>query len=400
MKFAYTAKSADGKIARGYVEASDARGAAGAMREQKLVPMRITVVKDFGLTGDILARFSRVSSNDVTNFTRQLATMITAGLPLTDALQLLKTQSSPAFAVVAGGLLLDVQAGVPLSGGMAKHPKVFSKMYVALMKAGEAAGVVETVLTRLADSLEKSREFRAKVVGAMIYPAIILVGMVGIGILMMVTVIPKITTLVASMGAALPLGTRLLIGISNFMVNFWWLLLVGVGGGVYIVRKILATPWGRRAWDGFTYKIPIAGKLLQQVMVTELARTLALLVSAGVSIVEALGIVAETAGNVVVESELRQVQKQVEKGFPLSVSMSEVSVFPPIVGQMVAVGEETGKLDEVLTKLSHYYEIESEEKVKGLTAAIEPIIIVVMAVGVGFLVWAVIMPIYNLTSQF
>jgi len=282
---------------------------------------------------------------------------------------------------------------------MGKHPQAFSKVFVSLVKAGEAAGVVETILNRLADNLEKSREFKAKVISAMIYPVIVLLGMVGVMMVMMVVVVPKLTEVYKQFNADLPVATKTVIAISDFMVNYWFIVIILMGGLVAGGVAYLKTPVGKRWWDDLLYKIPIVGPLSKQVMMTELTRTLALLVGAGVSVVEALNIVADALGNVVIESEIKLIAKRVEKGFPISISFSESGHFPPIAGQMIAVGEETGKLDDVLTKLSSYFESESEQKVKGLTAAIEPLIIILLGIGVGFLIFAIILPIYDITNK-
>lgn len=397
MKYKYVARDVTGNVIKGSMEADGSAGAAGALRERKLIP--ITVIEDKPVFSGFNLKFGGVSFEDVTNFTRQLSTMITAGLPLTDALNLLKVQSSPAFKPIVGSILSDVQGGVSLSESMSKHPKVFSKVYVALVRAGEAAGVMETILNRLADNLEKSREFKAKFKAAMIYPVIILVGMVGVMVLMMVVVVPKLTQIYSQFNADLPVATKIVIGISNFMTNFWWLAAIMAVGLVYGIRAYLQTKDGQRRWDSLKYKLPIIGPLSRQVMLTEISRTLSLLLGAGVSIVEALNIVSEALGNVVVEQEVKLIAKRVEKGFPVSVGFAETAEFPPIVSQMMAVGEETGKMDDVLLKLAKYYESESDEAVKGLTTAIEPIILVVLGLGVGFLMFSIILPLYNITNQ-
>jgi type II secretory pathway component PulF len=255
------------------------------------------------------------------------------------------------------------------------------------------------VLTRLADSQEKTREFRGKVTGAMIYPAIISIGMIVVMIIMMVVVVPKLTSLYQDFNAELPLATRILMGISNIFLHYWWAVIIVAGGVIFAVVSYLRTAAGKRTRDKLIFSIPIWGMLSKQIMLTELTRTLALLVSAGVPIVEDLDIVAAVVGNIIIEEDVRRVARQVEKGFPVSIAFSESPFFPPIVGQMIAVGEETGKMDEVLDKLSYYFESESDLKVKGLTTAIEPLIIMVLAVGVGFLMYAVIMPIYDITNK-
>ncbi len=399
MKFSYIAKTSAGVTQKGVVEAETQSAAASLLRDQSLIPVKIKAQpKGISLSMD-LSLGSGVSGGEIATFTRQLATMITAGLPLTDALSLLKNQSSPKLGSIVGAVLLDVQSGVSLSSALEKFPAVFSRVYIALVRAGEAAGVLENILNRLADTAEKSREFTAKVQGALIYPVIILIGMVAVVALMMVVVIPKLTALYADFGAELPLATRIVVGASDFSVKYWWLMIILISIGVYVLRGYINTGLGRRQFDGLIYKIPIFGPLSQKVVLTELTRTLSLLVGAGVSIVEALNIVSTALGNVVMEQEVKLIAKRVERGFPVSISFTESEVFPPIIGQMVAVGEETGKLDDVLAKLSHYFEAESEEKIKGLTAAIEPIILVVLAVGIGFLMYAIVMPIYTITNK-
>ena len=395
MRFRYKARDANGKEVKGVLDAQNAKTAAGIVREKKLTVISISKEQE----GIRFGGWGRVNSSEVTNFTRQLATMISAGLPITDALNLLRLQAGPQMSEAVGQIMVDVQAGISLSEALSKHPTLFPKVYVALVRAGEAAGVVEKILVKLSDTLENGREFRGKVVSAMIYPIIILVGMVGVMILMMVVVVPKLTEVYKQLDSQLPLATQIVVGMSNAFVNYWWLIAIGVIGVIGVMGGYMRKPEGRRWWDSLVYNIPIIGALSRELMLTELTRTLALLISSGVAIVEALNIVAEVLGNVVVEAEMKLIAKRVEKGFSLAVSFGESPSFPPIVGQMIAVGEETGKLDDVLAKLSTFFESESEQKVKNLTTALEPIILIVMAAGVGFLMYAIIMPIYEITNK-
>lgn len=217
--------------------------------------------------------------------------------------------------------------------------------------------------------------------------------------LMVVLVIPKMSELYKDFGSELPIATKILLGISDFSVKYWWLIIIMAVAFFYGVGMIIRTESGRANKDKYIFKFPIIGPLLKQTIVTEFTRTMALLLSAGVPVVEALRIVSDSIGNVVVEQDVKRVANQVEKGFPVSISFTESEFFPPIIGQMIAVGEETGKLDDVLQKVSSYFESESEQKIKGLTTAIEPIILMVMAVGVGFLMYAIIMPIYEITNK-
>lgn len=398
MKFRYKAFNDKNTVVTGTIETSDVKTAGVAIRDQKLTPISVKPAQGIIDFND-LGKLRRVSSVELTNFTRQLSTMMTAGLPLTDALNLLKVQSSSHFSPVVGSILADVQSGVSLSAALSKHADVFPKVYIALIKAGEAAGVVETIMVRLADSLEKSREFMSKVKGALVYPTIVLLGMLGVMVVMMVVVVPQLTALYEQFDAQLPLATRIVIFMSNFTINFWWLAIM-IGAGLFFAgRSFAATDSGRKKIDDILYKIPVLGTLLTQVMLTELTRTLSLLVGAGVSIVESLNIVSGIINHAGISEDVKRIAKRVEKGFPVSVSFTESGRFPPILGQMMAVGEETGKIDQVLEKLSHYYEAESEQGIKGLTTAIEPLIIIVLGVSVGFLVFSIIMPIYDITNS-
>ncbi len=260
---------------------------------------------------------------------------------------------------------------------------------------------MDEVLVRLADTMEKQQEFKGKVKGALIYPAIIVGGMIVVGFIMMIFVIPRLTSLYEDFDAERPMATQILIGFSTFLMRFWPILLILGGFAFYGLSLYRKTPTGRRRIDELLFKIPIFGPLQRQVILTELTRTLSLMVGSGVSILEALNISAGVVGNVVISDALKDAAKQVEKGFPVAFSFAKhPEAFPYILSQMIAVGEETGKMDEVLSKVSHVFEVESDQKVKTLTAAIEPLVMVMLGLGVGFLVIAIILPIYNLTSQF
>lgn len=384
----------------GEVDAPNENSAAKLIRAKGLFVIAIKPLRESPLSF-ILKFKDRITTSDVANFTRQLATMVAAGLPISQALLILRAQEKGSMQKVVAQILTDVEGGEALSKAITKHPTVFSQTYIALTKAGETGGVMDDILVRLADNLEKEQEFKGKVKGALIYPAIIVIGMLVVGVILMIFVIPRLTSLYSEFGAELPLPTRILIGISNLMLKFWpilILLLFGAGYGFSFYKKL---PAGRRKLDELYFKIPIMGDLQRQVLLTELTRTLSLMVGAGVSILEGLIITANVVVNSVIADALRDVAKMVEKGFPVAFAFAKhPEAFPFILSQMIAVGEETGKMDEVLKKLSHVFETESDEKVKALTSAIEPIVMVVLGVGVGFLVIAVILPIYNLTSQF
>jgi type IV pilus assembly protein PilC len=399
-RFIYKAKDKSGQIVTGEVEASSDQVAAKLVRSKGLIVISLKIKREFGL--NLIKKFKdRVTFADVSTFTRQLATMVNAGLPITEALVILRSQAKGSMQKMAAQVLADVEGGESLSTALSRHPKVFSPTYIALVKSGEVGGVMDEVLVRLADNLEKQQEFRGKVKGALIYPAIIVIGMLLVGLIMMIFVIPRLTSLYSEFNAELPTPTKILIGISTFVIRFWPLFLALFGGGLYGLSLYRKTPQGHRKTDELIFKIPIFGDLQRQVILTELTSTLSLMVGAGVSILEGLNITAGVVGNVVIADALRDTAKQVEKGFPVAFSFAKhPEAFPFILSQMVAVGEETGKMDEVLAKVSHIFEIESDQKVKTLTAAIEPLVMVLLGLGVGFLVIAIILPIYNLTSQF
>lgn len=399
-RFNYKAKDKESRLVTGEVEAANVSDAARLVKSKGFYVISITpkIESPFTLIRKLK---ERITNRDISTFTRQLSTMINAGLPITECLLILRSQSKGSMQKVVAQLLADIEAGESFSTALSRHSKIFSQTYISLVKSGEVGGVMDTVLLRLADNMEKQDEFAGKVKGALIYPAIIVIGMIIVGLVMMIFVIPRLTSLYSEFNAVLPLPTRILIGISAFVTKFWFLILILLIVGTYVFKLYRATKEGRRKIDELSFKVPVFGDLQRQVILTELTSTLSLMVGAGVPILEALNITAGVVSNSVISDSLKDVAKQVEKGFPIAFAFGRhPEAFPFILSQMIAVGEETGKMDDVLTKISHIFEVESDEKVKGLTAAIEPIVMVVLGLGVGFLVIAVIMPIYNLTSQF
>jgi len=399
-RFNYKAKDKDGRLITGEVEAANVSEAARLVKSKGLYVISVTPKIDSPFA--IIRRFQeRITASDISTFTRQLSTMINAGLPITEALLILRSQSKGSMQKIVAQILADVEAGDSFSNSLSKHPKIFAPSYIALVKSGEVGGVIDAVLLRLADNLEKQDEFGSQVKGALIYPAIIVVGMIIVSFVMMIFVIPRLTSLYSDFNATLPLPTLILIGMSNFAIHYWFVLLALVALGYYVFNLYKATTDGRKKIDELIFKVPVFGELQKQIILTELTRTLALMVGSGVPILEALNITSGVVDNTVISDALKDSARQVEKGFPIAFSFARhPEAFPFILSQMVAVGEETGKMDEVLTKVSHIFEVESDAKVKGLTAAIEPLVMVLLGLGVGFLVIAVILPIYNLTSQF
>jgi len=397
--FRYKVRDQEGNSSFGSMEAVDEKQVVSVLRGKGMLIMSISEEDQLGLDS-IFGRFSKPKADEVTNFTRQLSTMVGAGLPLVSALRILKNQSSPSLSTVIDKVLSEVEGGTSLAEALETSGGGFSSVYLAMVRAGESAGVLDQVLKKLADALDKQREFRSKTKGAMVYPVIIMIGIVVISAIMMIFVVPKLTAMYKDFGAELPLPTKILMGVSDFVVKLWYIVLIVVGLLAIFISNWAKTEVGTLIVEQLVFKIPIWGKLRKDLILTEFARTVSVLLTAGIPILDTLQIVSETIGSKVYGAEIRQAAVMVEKGVSLAEAITRLEVFPPILGQMISVGEETGKLDEVLAKLATFYEGESEVKIKALTTAIEPMIMVIMGVGVGFLVIAVIMPIYNLTSQF
>lgn len=396
----YKSKDPTGRAVSGLVEAPNEQSAAKLLREKELFVTSLVEQKQKFNIAILLNKFKRVGFNEVVNFTRQLSTMVTAGLSLPEALTILRTQTTnPTFAQILIDVEHQIVGGGNLADSLSKHPQIFSPIYIALVRAGESSGTLDKVLNRMAETLESQREFRSKVRGAMIYPVIILLGMAGVIFVMMTVVIPRLTDLYQDFGIELPFTTQLLIAVSNLFVNFWWLMIGGAIGLGWLFNKWRKTPVGELTIDTIILKLPIFGELQKKIILVDFTRTLGMLIASGIHILDGLQILKDSLGNVLFRDAVFDIAKKVEKGFPMGQTFAQHDIFPPIVSQMIKVGEETGKMDETLVKVSRYFETESEHLVKGLTTAIEPIIMVVLGIGVGFIVISVVTPIYNLTNQ-
>ncbi|MBI3380078.1 type II secretion system F family protein [Candidatus Gottesmanbacteria bacterium] len=397
-KFTYSVKDSDGKTQKGIVEATSVKQATNLLHERGFYIINISVaITPFSLN------FSRtgISFNDLVHFTRQLSTMITAGLTLVEALGILRQQlSKPTLTKLVTQIEDEVKGGKSLVESLEKNPKVFPPIYIALVRAGEATGKLDVILSRLADSLEKSNNFKSKVRGVLIYPTIVVSGMVIVSFIVMTVVVPRLTSLYKEFGVSLPLPTQILIAVSSLLLNYWLLIIIVVVGGIFALLRWQQTKLGKRVIAIVSLKMPIFGPLFKQATLVEVTRTLALLVDGGVPILTSLEIAQDATGNVLYKEAFIEAAKKVEKGFSLSEPLSRNQLFPPILSQMVSVGEQTGKLGDSLYKLSSYFEAEAESAIHTLTTALEPLIMVVLGLGVGFLVMAVLLPIYSLTSKF
>lgn len=397
--FSFKARDDKGKILKGIVEAKDQKEALGLLHQRQLLVIKLNIHGEDILTV-LNRRLRRVSLTDLTNFTRQLATMFTAGLRLTESLRILEKQTeNPAMKDIIKELRTDVEGGSSFAAALEKHP-CFPTVYTAVVRAGEASGKLDAILLQLAETLEKQRALHSKVIGAMIYPVVILVAMIAVIFVLMIFVVPGLSSVYEAFEADLPMATKILIATSKFMAKDWWIVILGMIGLVVLFKMWHGTALGRKQTDLVLLKLPILGKLQKETVLTGFCRTLGLLSGAGVPLVDGLNIVSDASGNVVYRDVLKEVAQRVEKGFPLSSVLEGNSLFPAIVVQMAKVGEETGKIDETLTRVAVYFEMETDEMVKGLTTMIEPLIMIVLGVGVGFMVYSIIMPIYNLVGNF
>ena len=400
--FAYKVRDRHGKLVTGTLEAESVTIVAGRLRQMGYVPVSIESGETKSLHRDLkIPYFSgRIKLKEVAVFSRQFATMISSGLTLLRSLSILADQTTNAeLARIIGEVRRDVERGSSLSAALVKHPKAFSRLYVAMVRSGETGGSLDTVLQRLATTIEKQVELRRKVKSAMTYPVVVGVIVVLILIAMLLFVVPMFKGMYGDLGAKLPLPTLVLLAVSNAFKTFFPLVFLAAGGGVWAARRYVKTPAGRRRLDAFKLRAPVFGQLVHKTALARFSRSLAALVRAGVPILDALEIVAETAGNVIVAEAAADTQAAVKAGDSLARPLENHPVFPPMVTQMIAVGEETGALDELLEKIADFYDSEVEATVEALTSLIEPLLIVVMGIAVGGMVIALYMPMFSIIGK-
>lgn len=403
LTFTYKVRDKSGKVITGEIDGTSSSVVVKALREKGLTPLQVSEKKASGLSKEIkIPGFGdKVSQRDVVLFSRQFATMVNSGLSLIRALTVLVDQTeSKALAEVIAKVRSDVEQGLSLSAAMEKHPKSFTKLYIAMIRAGEIGGVLDETLNRLADMLEANLNLRSKVKSAMAYPAVVGFLIVAVTTGMIVFVVPVFKNLYAELGngATLPVPTLVLVTISNVMTKFWYLVIAAVAGSIYGFRKWIKTKPGRLTWDGIKLRMPVFGKLWHKTAMSRFSRTLSVLSRTGVPILQAIDIVADTAGNEVVARALEDVKAAVREGEAIASPLARHDVFPPMVVQMMTVGEETGALDEMLSKVSDFYDREVDDTISALTSLIEPILIVVMGVTVGGILIAMYLPIFNIAS--
>ncbi len=398
MKLLYRATSRDGKIVQGLVDAKDIKEAVAYLRSKGLLPIRISEQKEKGVH-QYIPFFNR-SEKELVFFTEQLSSMLVSGLTLLQALNILRDQiKNTSMRNVIQNVISDIEEGRSLSLAIEKYPDVFPAMYVSSVKAGEQSGLLDKVLLRLAENLEKKQKLKGTIKSALMYPIIVMIGMVIIVILMIVLVVPKLVEFSQSLNIPLPATLQILVLVSN-SAWFWPLCIIVCFISYFLFRRWYGSESGRLIIDAWVLKIPVFGKLISETILTEFTRTLGLLIGSGTLVVDALKQTSDSADNVLYKNAIVGVSNRVEKGISVGDSMLSYALFPPILVQMVKIGEQTGKLDESLVKVSEYFERELDDKVRNLTTALEPFILIALGVGVAFLIYFILTPIYSVMTKF
>jgi type IV pilus assembly protein PilC len=394
--FTYTARALNGDLRTATIDAPSRDEVIAQLRRQRL---NVVKIDEAAQAANKKKGGGRISMRDIVIFTRQFSTMINAGLPLVQALDILAKQSeNKALKDVTRAVVFDVESGHTVADALKKHPKAFSDLYVNMVAAGEAGGILDTILMRLATFMEKNDALVRKVKGAMIYPGVIMsVAAIAITVLLLF-VIPVFETMFGSVGVALPLPTRIVIGMSRFLKGYWWAIGAGIAGGSYMLKNYYKTSAGQLNIDKLMLKMPVLGDVLRKSAVSRFTRTLGTLISSGVSILDGLEITAKTAGNRVIQDAIMASRASIAGGDTISAPLQKSAVFPPMVISMIAVGEQTGGLDEMLSKIADFYDEEVDAAVGNLLSMLEPIMIVFLGVVVGGMVVAMYLPIFDMIN--
>lgn len=399
MRIRYKAIGKDGKPIEGLIEANNINEAAAYLRSREITPVKLNKSEVNALL-KLIPFTGKIKQQDVVFFTRQLSSMLSSGLTLVKGLDILKDQvENKAMYEVISGIIADIEGGKSFSGAIEAYPEVFSSIYVSIVKAGESSGLLDKVLTRLADNLEKQAKLRSTIKGALLYPIIVVFLMIGVVFIMMIFVIPQLSVLYKNLNVPLPLPTRIVVGISSFVAIFWPLVFGAAAGGAFLIRRWKKTESGTAIFDKSVLKVPVFGKLIKKTILAEFSRTFGLLIGTGTLVVDALIQTSTIAGNINYKEAIVAVSRRVEKGMTIGDAMASSTLFPPVLVQLIKIGEQTGKLDETLIKASEYFESEVDQQVKTLTTAMEPFIMIGLGIGVAFLIISVISPIYSLISQ-
>ena len=398
MKFQYKARNKEAEVKEGIVVAADQLRAEQLLTENGLTIISLAEERESLL--DKINPFGKsVSNKDIVLFSRQLATLISARVPIIQSMRILEDQISNKYLLsVIREIIASIENGESLSLAMTKHPRIFGTVYISLVKSGEASGSLDKSLVYLADQLEKDYELKSKVKGAMTYPMFIVSALVIVGGLMFKFVLPNLTSVLEQQGGTLPPVSVALIGFTHFFNNFWWLLLLIIAGAILGTRYYISTIAGRYQWDRLKIHLPIAGPIFRKIYLARFARNLSTLVVGGIPIIKSLQIVSDVVNNVIYRDILLEAVAEISNGKTISEGLSGHFEFPAIVTQMVRVGEQTAQLDDILAKLAVFYEKEVDAQVGTLTTLLEPVIMILLGIGVGVLVAGILLPIYNLAS--
>ena len=399
--FAYNAITAQGLETDGVISATDLPAAREQLRLRGLLAQKLSEVNEntsLGSTNISFGKFVKPKSLQI--FSRQFATMIEAGLNVVGALVILEEQTNDqVLAAIVESLRHDVEGGMLLSEAMGRHPKTFSRLYVSMVEAGEAAGILDIVLDRVAFQIEKQEQIRRRVKGAMIYPTMVLVFATLVLIGMLMFLVPVFVKIFSQLGGQLPTLTQYVVYGSNFLRDYWFIVIPSLIGAPFAFKKWKTTESGRKNWDKFKLKVPMKiGDTVLKVTMARFSRTLSTLVAAGVDIIKALEITGQTAGNWVIEDALAGVRQRVHEGVPIATPLLENDIFPPMVAQMVKIGEETGELEKMLSKIADFYEDEVDASVSSLTSIIEPIMMIGVGLMVGVIIIAMYMPMFKMLT--
>lgn len=399
LTYEYTARdTSTNKVIHSTVQAESERAAAKLLMAQGIVPLEIT---EQSKKGNMFAKFTnRISTKDKIIFTRQLATLINAGLPLAQSLRTLTEQTQNKRLVgVINDIITSIEGGSSLADAFGRHPDVFNDVYLALIAAGEVSGTLDEALEHIADQQEKDAEIVGKVRGALVYPIIVLVVIVGVVMFMLFTVMPQIQRLYHDLHKDLPFVTAVLVAMSQFAINFWWLLLMIFGAGIYFLKRYIETEPGRKAFDSFKISMPMFGSLFRKLYMARFTRTGQTLMATGVPMLEMLRIAARAVNNVPVSEAIMRAADKVKGGKSLSSALKKEDVVLSLVPQMISIGEQSGGIDKMMGKAATYFENELDTTVRSISTAIEPILMVVLALIAGLMVMAILLPVYGLIGN-
>lgn len=396
--FVWKGRTRTGQAQEGQLLADNREAAIAVLRRQQI---QVTAMREKGKEIKILPRLPRgINSKRISIFTRQFSVMLDAGLPLVQCLEILGEQEEhQGFRAIINTVRTDVESGSSLAEAMRKHPKAFDNLFVNMVAAGEAGGILDIILQRLSTYIEKIVKLKSQVKAALVYPVTVILIAAGVVTIILWKVIPVFAQLFAGLGSEMPFLTRMVIGASNFVARFFPFILIVLIALVFFIRQYHKTYRGRRVLDGILLKIPVIGMLLRKIAVARFCRTLGTLTSSGVPILDGLEITAKTAGNSIIEDAVMSVRKSVEEGRTISEPLGDTKVFPPMVVQMINVGEQTGALDQMLSKIADFYEEEVDTAVNGLMKLLEPLMITVLGVVIGTIVAAMYLPLYSILSK-